>query len=378
MLLTGSGLLGLSLKRLLEIPVGFSASNILAGQITLPWKSYPDGPKRAAFVARLLPAIRALPGVTGAAINNGLPFTGRVGGGVVAVDGANRLPDKIVHAHYRMGVTSDYWALMGIPLLWGRLLTAADEQRTDLVCLVDQAFADRYWPGGDAIGQRLSYSDVFDEKKAATIVGVVGSVKQNALTENPGFGAVYFPFSKFDTSFFYLTVRAAQSVESLGPSIRKAVLELDPNLPVDDLGTLQTRIDDSLVARRSPAILAALFALVALILAADGTYGVLGYAVAQKHREIGVRIALGARPGQIGRQFIKLGLHLLALGVILGLIATVLAGKVMQTVLFDVPAIYGPMLAASAGILASISLCACWLPARRAAKVDPMVALRAE
>ena len=196
--------------------------------------------------------------------------------------------------------------------------------------------------------------------------------------ENSDFGAVYFPFSKFGTAFFYLTVRANQSVESLAPSIRKTILQLDPNLPIDDLRPMQSRIDDSLVARRTPAILAALFSGVALILAGVGTYGVLSYAVAQKHREIGVRMALGARPAQVGLHFMKLGLQLLALGTILGLIGAALAGKAMQSILFGVPAIHGPTLAITGGILALIAISACLIPVRRATKIDPMIVLRAE
>jgi len=378
MLLAGSGLLGLSLRRLLQTPLGFNPSNVISGQVALPTKSFADHASQAAFVSRLLPVLQGLPGVTQVAICNGMPFTGRVAGGVVSVENPGRPADRLHYAHYRIGVTSDYWSAMGIPLLRGRLLGAADEQRTEHVCVIDQSLADRYWPGGDPIGRRLSFGDEFDAKTAVTVVGIVGNVKQKSLTEDPGFGAVYFPFSKFSTRFFSVIVRGAEPAEGMAISLRKAVLAIDPELPVYDLQTLQTRVDDSLVAHRSPAILAAMFAGVALILAAVGTYGVLSYTVAQQRHEIGVRMALGAEPGRIGRQFIGLGVRMLLAGLALGISGAIISAKAMAAVLYGVPGVYWPVLGSTAAILATISLLASWLPARRAARVDPMVVLRCE
>jgi predicted permease len=377
-LLTGAGLLGLSLKRVLDTPSGFNPSNILTGQITLPWKNYPDRPSQIAFVERLLLTIRALPGVAQVAVNNGLPFTKLIAGGPVSIEGQTVAAGQSLRAHHRSGVAGSYWTLMGIPLLRGRLLDDADGQRTNQVCVIDQALADRYWPNVDPVGHRLAFDSIFKEASAATIVGVVGTVKQNELTEPVDFGAVYFPFAKFSTAFFSLVIRTSLPPDSIAPMVRKAVLELDPELPVDDLRTIQARMDDSLVTRRSPAILASIFAGVALTLAAIGTYGVLAYAVGQRRVEIGIRMALGAQPRQVFCQFAALGAKLLCAGVVIGVPVAWVAGRAMRSVLFEVGSFHPGIVLLAGGIMGSVVLLATLLPSRSAARVDPLEALRAE
>ncbi len=378
LLLSCAGLLGLSLKHVLETPAGFNPDHILTGQISLPWKNYKDDASRRAFVERLLPAIRALPSVTNVAINTGLPFGSGVNDSATTVEGYTPKPGDSIRAHYISAATSDYWPMMRIPLLRGRLLEDADEHREARVCVVDQAFAEHYWPGGDPIGHRLAQDVKIDEKNAATIVGVVASVKQGELAENSGHGAVYFPYSAYNSNYFSLLVRTALPPASVAPMVQKAILQLDPELPIDDLKPMQARIDDSLVARRSPAILASIFATVALLLAAIGTYGVLAYAVGQRRREIGVRMALGALPQQILAQFLSLGARLLALGVIVGILLTWVAGRAMQSLLFGVGAMHVGVLAATAGVMLSVVFFALYLPSRRAARTNPLDALRAE
>jgi predicted permease len=378
LLLSCAGLLGLSLKHVLESPAGFTPDHILTGQISLPWKNYKDDAARRAFVERLLPAIRALPSVTNVAINTGLPFGSGVNDSATTVEGYTPKPGDSIRAHYISAATSDYWPMMRIPLLRGRLLEDADEHRDARVCVVDQAFAEHYWPGGDPLGHRLAQDVKVDEKNAATIVGVVASVKQGELAENTGHGAVYFPYSAYNSNYFSLLVRTALPPASVAPMVQKAVLQLDPELPVDDLKPMQARIDDSLVARRSPAILAGIFAAVALLLAAIGTYGVLAYAVSQRQREIGVRMALGALPQQILAQFLGLGARLLLLGLTLGVLLTWVAGRAMQSLLFGVGALHAGVLAATAGVMLAVVFLALYLPSRRAARVNPLDALRAE
>ena len=377
-LLSGAGLLGLSLKHVLETPAGFNPDNILTGQIALPWKSYKDDASKRAFVERLLPAIRALPSVTHVAINTGLPFGSGVNDSAVTVEGHTPRPGDSIRAHYISAVTSDYWPMMRIPLLQGRLLEDADEHRERRVCVVDQAFADYYWPGADPLGHRLEQNIKIEDKTASTIVGVVACVKQNELAENNGHGAVYFPYATYNSSYFTLLVRTALPPESVAPMVQKTILQLDPELPIDDLKLMQARIDDSLIARRSPAILAGIFAAVALLLAAIGTYGVLAYAVSQRRREIGVRMALGARPQQILAQFLGLGARLLLAGVALGVLGTWAAGRAMQSVLFGVGALHPGVLAVTAGLMLGVVFFALFLPSRRAARVNPIDALRGE
>jgi predicted permease len=365
-----------SLQRILATSSGFSTDNVLCGQVSLPWKSYKEPAERLAFAERLLASLRVIPGITHAALTTGLPFANRTNDSATCVEGRPAEPGQPLKAHYRSNVSTDYWSAMRIPLLRGRYLEEADSHRPARVCVVDQAFAQRYWPGADPIGRRIAQDIKVTEENAITIVGVVGEVKQGSLTENSGHGAVYFPHN--GAFSFSLIVRTALPPEALAPAVRKAILEIDPGQPIDDLKPLQTLIDDSLVAHRSPAILAALFSAVALLLAALGTYGVLAYSVGQRQREIGVRMALGAQPHQILVQFLGLGSILLGIGLALGLVGTWATGLAMQSLLFGV----GPMnlcvLAATAGVLLGVVFVALYLPSRRAARTDPNIALHSE
>jgi predicted permease len=375
-LLSSAGLLGRSLQRVLATSSGFAPDNVLCGQITLPWKSYQGNSARLAFTERLLTSLRGIPGVTHAAISTGLPFTHRTNDSVTSIEDHPTEPGTPLKAHYMSSVSADYWTAMGIPLLRGRFLEDADSHRPARVCVVDQAFANRYWPGGDAVGRRIAKDINVTEENAITIVGVVGEVKQASLTESAGHGAIYSPH---DGSFYFSVIlRTALPPETLAPAVRKAVLEIDPGQPIDDLKPLQTLIDESLIAHRSPAVLAALFSAVALLLAALGTYGVLAYAVGQRQREIGVRMALGAHPQQILTQFLGLGAILLLIGLLLGLAGTWATGLAMQSLLYGVGPMNLAVLAATALVLTLVVICALYLPARRAAHVDPLVALRAE
>lgn len=377
-LLSSAGLLGLSLKRVLAAPTGIRPDNILTGRLALPWKNYRDEKSRLAFIERLLPAIRALPGVTHAAISYDPPFTPGGSDGVVMAEGYVLQPGESPRPHYQLAASSEYWTTMGIPLLRGRFLEDADNHREERVCVVDQDFAQRYWPGTDPIGRHVNPGLSADPKNTSVVVGVVGSVKQNDLTETGGHGAVYFPYVNFATTVFSLVVRTSLPPAALAPAVRAAILQLDPQLPIDEVKPMRTLIDDTLGARRSPAMLAGIFAVVAVLLAALGTYGVLAYAVTQRRREIGVRMALGALPAQISRQFFLLGLRLLAIGMLLGIGGAFFAGHGMRSVLFEVPPLPLATLAATAAVMTFVTLAASLLPARRASRVNPMVALRTE
>jgi cell division protein FtsX len=217
-----------------------------------------------------------------------------------------------------------------------------------------------------------------EDAKLFTIVGVVGSVKQAALTEPQGQGAVYVPFAYRTNSYYFVVTRTSQRPEAFGGTLRKLVRAADPDLAIGNIRSMETHVADSLTTRRSPALLAGIFAGVALLLAAIGTYGVLSYAVAQRNREIGIRMAVGAQRHQIAAQFLSLGLRLLIGGTVLGFIGAWWAGRAMQSVLFGVPSLPFAALGGTALVMTAVSLIACLIPARRAAKVDPMVALRTE
>jgi predicted permease len=376
-LLAGAGLLGLSLKRAMAVAPGFRPENILTGQIALPWKQYPDWPHRLAFVDRLLEGIKSQPGVSAVGVINRVPFGGANIKSAFTIQGQVRQPGESLRGHSFFGVAGDVFTTFGIPLRNGRFLNVGDRDRR--VCVVDEDFARLYWPQGDAVGHRVFRgANEESEGEAFTVVGVVGATRQTELTEDADQGAVYVPYQYRTVANVFAVVRTSQRPETFGLALQKIVRAIDPELPVNDLRTMEVRIADSLIARRSPALLSGIFAAVALLLAAIGTYGVLAYAVAQRRREIGVRLALGARPKQIGHQFLSLGLRLFATGTILGVIGAGLAGRAMQSVLFNVPSFHMTILVGTALVMCLVSLLACVLPALRAAKVDPMEALRYE
>ncbi len=377
-LLAGAALLGLSLKKAMAVPAGFRAEHVLTGECTISWEKIPN---RVGLIDRLLESIRQQPGIVAAGTITNIPLSGDNGKTVAAPKGYVPPPGQSPHGHYSYAVHGDYFSALGIPLRAGRYLTSEDSHRAERVCVVDEDFAQRYWPrggGGVAIGQRLAHGGETDDAKLFTIVGVVGAVKQAELTEPQGQGAVYLPYAYRENNSVFVVARTTQRPEAFAETLRKLVRATDPELAIDDVRSMDTRIDDSLIARRSPALLAGIFAGVALLLAAIGTYGVLSYAVAQRRREIGIRMALGAQKQQIGAQFLSLGLRLLAAGSALGLLGAWLAGRAMQSVLFDVPALPIAALLDTALVMAIVSLTACLIPARRATKVDPMEALRHE
>ena len=377
-LLAGAGLLGLSFTRVLAVQPGFQPENVLTGQIPLPWSNYKEPKLRVAFTQRLEQELRALPGVTSVGLSSMVPFGGNVDQNAVSIEGRALAPGESLQAHYTGGVTGDYFAALGIPLQEGRLLTDDDTAKDLAVCVIDADVARRYWPAGGALGHRLFRGVPSEKEPPFTIVGIAGVIKQNDLADRQAPGAVYFPYAKYASLGIMVTLRTAQSPAAAGPALRAAVLRVDPELPVEDLMTLTARIDESLVNRRSPLLLAGLFAAVALLLAAVGLYGVLAYAVAQRRREIGVRMALGALPQQIRLQFLGLGARLVVAGAVLGGIGAWLTGRAMANLLFGVGAVDATVFAATAAVLTVVALAACLWPAARAAQVPPMEALRGE
>jgi predicted permease len=378
-LLAGAGLLGLSLQRAMAVSPGFQSDHILTGHILLPWADYPDGTARLTFVESMMDKIGHLPGVLSAGVVNNVPFSGNSGKSAATVMGHVLRPGESPRGHYSYGVAGDYFRAMGFSLRSGRFLTADDSRRSERVCVVDEDFAQYYWPHASAIGQRLwDGSEAGKDAEAFTVVGVVGRTKQAGLTEDEAQGAIYYPYVFRIGDSVFVAVRTSLPPESLGLALQKVVRQIDPDIPVNDLRSMETRIADSLVARRSPALLAGLFSAIALLLTAVGTYGVLSYAVAQRRREIGLRMALGAQPRQIRSQFFYLSLRLLAGGVILGVIGAWLTGRAMQAVLFRVPAFNLAILAGAVFVMGLVSLVACLLPSQRAARISPMETLAEE
>lgn len=377
LLLTGAGLFAVSLKRILGVSPGFQPEHVLTGHIGLPPARYGDERARLAFVERLLSELRVQPGVTSAAVSTVVPFTGQDNSQVIVAEGVEPQPGDSLRAHFHCATSGEFWQALGIPLRQGRLLEEADSYREERVCVVDEVFAQRYWPKGDALGYRVTKAPVFDETNAFRIVGIVGPIKQDTL-EEAALGAVYFPYRYDAIANVYIITRSTLAPAAMTSTVRRTVAHLDPEIPVDDVRTMQARIDASLVQRRSPALLAGIFAGVALLLTALGTYGVIAYAVTQRRREIGVRMALGARPQQVLAQFLRVSATLLLAGLALGMAGAWAVGRAMRGFLFGVGATHMGVLAATVGVMVLVVLLACFLPARRAAKIDPMDALRYE
>jgi predicted permease len=374
-LLAGAALLGLSLKKVMAVSPGFRPDHVLTGECTVSWDLQRE---RVGIADRLLESIRQQPGIAATGTITNIPLSGDSGKTAVTPKGYVLPPGQSVHGHYSYAVHGDYFSALGIDLREGRFLTSADSHRAERVCVVDEDLARRYWPNGGAFGQRIALGDEKDDAQLFTVVGVVGAVRQAALTEAQGQGAVYLPYAYRDNASIFIVTRTSQRPEAFAETLRKLVRAAHPALAVDNIRSMDTRIADSLITRRSPALLAGIFAVVALLLAAIGTYGVLSYAVAQRTREIGIRMALGAQRGQIGTQFLSLGLRLLAAGTIFGLLGAWLAGRAMQSILFDVATLPIATLFGTMLVMSVVSLVACLIPARRASRVDPMVALRTE
>jgi len=380
-LLSSAGLLGLSFERVLAIQPGFQPENVLTGAVTLPSSQYKEPKQRVAFITRLLSDLRPQPGIGSATICQGLPFSHRVYAIAWEIAGATAAADEFIQegmATY--WISGDYFATLRVPLIEGRFLGDDDVQLGRKVSVVDEEFAHRHWPRGGALGHRIVLPEdpghAEAEREYFTIVGVVGSVKKDDLADQGMRGALYLPIR--DPADLVIAIRTQQPPETATSALRAAVRQIDPGIPVTEIKTMGSRIRDSVSSRRIPFLLAGIFSGIALLLAAVGIYGVLAYSVAQRRREIGVRLALGAQPEQILRQFLGLGFRLLAIGLPLGLIGAAMAGRAMAGLLFGIGPANPFVLAGTAAVLAAVAVLACLLPARRAALVSPAEALRSD
>ncbi|MEO6005533.1 MAG: ABC transporter permease [Opitutus sp.] len=375
-LLAATGLLGLSFTRVLSVDPGFRPENVLSGGVALPWSKYKEEKDRISFVEKLVGEVRALPGVVSVGVSSNLPFNGGGDNNAISIEGRPLAEGESLQAHFTSGIAADYLQTMGVALKDGRFIDQHDLRGTSKVCVIDEDVARRYWPKESALGHRLANGPPTKPDEYFTIVGVVGAVKQNDLADHHAQGAVYFPYSHYASLGFSVVVRTTQAPELAGTALRAAVLRADPELALNDLKTMSARVKDSLAARRVPLLLAGIFAGVALVLAAVGIYGVLAYTVAQRQREIGVRMALGAQPEQILRQFLGLGSRLLLIGIPLGILGAWLAGKAMSGLLFGVTPNNLIVLGGTALLLGAVAMLACFLPSHRAARIEPVEALR--
>ena len=379
-LIAGAGVLGSSLAQAMAVAPGFEPDHVLSAQVSLSSNRYHEAGARPRFVHELAEAMRREPGVVTAGVISNVPLSGDDAKSSAHLEGFVPEPGEPPSAVYSYSVGGDALAALGVPLRAGRYLASGDAERPARVCVVDEDFAARYFPDGGAVGERLypgsaPTSGGDDPADACTIVGVVGAVKQAGLTADEALGAVYYRYRDRPMENVYLVARTTVPPASLASGLQAAVRRIDPDLPLTDVRSMDERLSDSLTLRRSPALLAALFAGFALLLTVIGTYGVLSYAVAERRREIGLRMALGARPEQVRRQFVGIALRLVALGTALGLVAAAVATGALRSVLFGVPAFPIAILAGTAAVMVAVSLAACLVPSSRAARIPPTVAL---
>ena len=378
MLLAGAGLLLRSYARLWQTNPGFVPGHLLTARISLPPLQYGDPARVTAFYSELLASVKALPGVVSAGAVDGLPFGGGGGGGDFQIAGrpwptADAVPD-VAKRHAMPG----YFRTMGIPLKQGRLFTEQDNAGARRVALVDETFARTFFPKGDAIGQFLIDARVSQKPgDTSMIVGIVGGVKDRNLMNNPR-PVIYHPALQSPRTFMNLAVRTAGDPLVLVSAIQQRVRELDRNLPVYKIATMDQNLSDSLMRRRFSMLPLAVLAGFALCLAAVGVYGVISYSVNQRVREIGIRMALGAEAGSVQKLVLRQGMRPVVAGLGVGLAASLVAMRALASLLYGVTATDPPTFLAAAGVLLAISAVASAIPARRAAHVDPMAALRHE
>ena len=374
MLLVGAGLLLRSFVKLLHAPAGFRVAGLVSMRISLPTVKYADQAAMRAFVNRVVPAIESVPGVTSASASMLLPPFVSIVAPYQTADGPQRPIAERPFAAWT-GITPAFFATMGMPMLAGRAFTAADDERAPLVTVISEGLARRAWPTESAIGKRILIGRF---SGFAEVVGVVADVKNAGLAQPPQPQA-YTPYAQRPWSTVGLVVRAAAGDPlALVPSIRAAVLSVDRDQPITEVTTLESSLSDSLATARFTTILLLVFATMALVMAAAGLYGVIAYTVERRTREVGIRVALGADARSVLTMVVAQGLRLVAAGMGIGLALAVVSAHVMRSLVFDIAPADPVSYAGAIVLFAVTALAATLVPACRALRVDPIVALRAD
>ena len=373
-LLVAAGLLLKSFLRLQNVDPGFGTDNVLTAQISLPAARYPDPAARRAFWLRLVDGARGLPGVTSVGLTTNVPFNGNVSSGSYSIVGYTPGPSEAAPHGRQEVVGGDYFAAMRIPLIEGRFFNDADTADSPPVVVVDQFLANKYFAKRSALGQQIQRGG--PDSPRLTIVGVAGTINSIDLGQPVTKERVYRPATQQAPGAMALVLKTGLDPTTLVGQLRGAVRSIDPEQPVADVRTMDQWVSRSLELRRTPAMLLALFGSVALVLSAIGIYGVLAFSVAQRGREFGIRQALGADRTSILTLVLKQGLMTAGVGIVLGLIGSAFAARLMQRMLFGVSRYDPAVFAAVTAVLFAVAVAACYIPARRATRVDPMVALR--
>lgn len=384
-LLVGAGLLLRSFWRLLEVQPGFNPHGIVTAQIWMPVPNNPAADpyrppdKRAAFLREAVRRVATIPGVEAVAIGgtNSLPMGGGRNGFPFAIEGRPNDSQYAPVAEFA-GVSPNYFELLKTPLISGRVFADSDVPSSQRVAIIDQTLANRYWPGQDPLGQHISFNGgPIPANPAVTIVGVVGDMKSDSF-EAPLAPHIYLPVFQGPPYASVLFLKTNSNPGALSDQIRREVQSIDSNLPLFSVRTMDEVITRSMAERRFALEILAVFAGVALLLAAIGIYGVMSYAFSRRIHELGIRIALGAQRNDILRMTLNEGMRLVLFGLGLGVIGAFILTRFLRSLLFNVTATDPLVFASIAALLAAVALLACYIPARRATRVDPLVALREE
>ncbi|HKV28474.1 MAG TPA: FtsX-like permease family protein, partial [Candidatus Acidoferrales bacterium] len=381
-LLAGTGLLLKSLSRIGDVNPGFQPRSVMTAALSLPRAQYNTPEKQFAFFRNVLDRLSHAQGITAAGAGDVVPFSGENGSASFAIEGRPAPPgDPGPHGDVRV-VSPGYFTALGIPLRQGRVFTDDDRKGSRAVAVIDENLAREYWPNQNPIGQRIRSGPEW-----ATIVGIVGHIRFNQLVGEESSGAeaqsgskgvYYFSMYQSETSDGFLIAKSSGGAASADAAIRQAVRDVDANQPISDAKNMDTRIGESLGPQRFAANLLAVFAALAILLAAVGLYGLISYSVTQRTNEFGIRMALGARPVDVLNLVLKQGAKLALVGAAAGIIVGIALMFAMRSVLYGVSAADPVSFASAAILLLFVALLACYIPAHRATRVDPMVALRYE
>jgi predicted permease len=383
LLLIGAGLMLASFRRAMAVQPGFQPDRVLTALVSVSGTRYAEGDARIRFTTDLLAEIRAIPGVSAAGITTQLPFTGNNSSSVILPEGYTPPAGESLLSPLQTWVTGDYFTALGIPVVAGRVFEPADELGDRRVIVLDEWLARRYFGDTSPIGRRMMTGAVpgmAEEDDYYTIVGVVGTIKHNDLTTGPGdhVGAYYIPYRYNPSGFIALVIKTAGDPVSLTSAVRERLARLDPELPMFDITNMRGRIDQSLTGRRASMFLLLTFAGVALFLAVIGIYGVLAYAVAQRRREMGIRMALGSTTREIFMLVIRHGARVTGIGLLAGGLAAILMGRLIQSLLFGVRPLDPGVLGGVALLLGAVAIAACVVPALQATRVNPVRAIVGE
>jgi putative ABC transport system permease protein len=376
-LLVTAGLLLKSFQRLSAVDPGFSAQDVLTARLSLPRQKYTSPAQVSQFYERLLERVRELPGIKAAAINSNPPFTGIDRLENFSIEGQEPLLNNAITNARARFVSPGFFSALDMPLYQGRDFSPGDREDSPQVVIVDQTFARQYWPQGDALGKRIRIGQGQNSDQWRIIIGVVPGVKHFSLMEtNEPY--VYLPETQLPQSSTYLVVHTTSEPTEIVASIRSELRDLDSNLPLHLVRPLSALIEQTLDPRKLTDFLLMTFALLVVALAAVGIYGVMSLYVNNRTKEFGIRLAIGAQPAALLRYVMRQALYLVVAGVVLGSIGSIAIAQLISGMLFEVRTTDPMIFLGVSVLLGVVALCSCYLPARRAMKVNPVLALRRE